>query len=358
MWMYIGTCTGKHDGGILRCDLDMTTGALSSPVIVGETINPSFLTISSDGNYLYCVNEIQDFAGQAAGAVTAFKIDRKDGKLIQVNQQSTRGGLPCYLVIDQTGQNLLAANYWGGSVACWPIAEDGSLGGMTSFWQHEGSSVDPKRQDKPYAHSINLDPQNRFAIAADLGADKLFVYRFDADGGGLAPHDPPSTSLDPGAGPRHFMFHPDYHDVAYVINELDSTITVLSYHPSLGRLSIMQTVSTLPPNTGGENYPAELQISSNGRFLYGSNRGHDTIAIFAIDPQSGKLTAIGHEPVRGEWPRNICIDPTGNYLIVANQKSDDVLVYRVNRESGKLMPLGGPLMVSRPVCIKFLNDGQ
>lgn len=351
--VYFGTYTGPKSKGIYRSELDLATGKLTPVELAGETTNPSFLATHPNQKFLYAVGEVGNFEGQKTGAVTAFAIDPATGNLTRLNQQSSRGAGPCHIVLDRTGKNALVANYGGGSVAALPIGGDGRLAPASSFVQHKGASANPKRQEGPHGHSINLDAANRFAVAADLGLDKLLVYRFDPAQGTLSPNEPPSASVAPGAGPRHFAFHPDGRH-AYVINELANTVTAFDYDPERGVLKNVQTISTLPAGFQGTSYTAEVQVHPSGKFLYGSNRGHDSIAVFAIDTGTGKLTPLGHQPTQGKTPRNFGIDPTGTYLLAANQGSNNVVVFRIDGESGKLLPTGQTLDVPAPVCVKMM----
>jgi 6-phosphogluconolactonase len=279
-------------------------------------------------------------------------MDKETGKLKELNQVASGGGAPCHLVVDRRGRHVLAANYSGGSVGAWAIAPDGSLGDRTAFVQHEGSSVNPRRQEAPHAHSINLDGNNRFAVAADLGLDKVLVYRFRPRDGSLEALPESGTDLKPGAGPRHFAFHPDYR-FAYVINEMQSTVTAMTYQRRQGRLREIQTLSTLPPGFEGNNSTAEVQVHPSGKFLYGSNRGHDSIAVFGIDQETGKLTWVENEPTQGRTPRNFGVDPTGRYLLAANQSSDTIVVFGIDQTTGALSPAGHQVEVPSPVCVKF-----
>ncbi len=351
--VYIGTYTGPQSKGIYACRFDGTTGEASAPELVAETPNPTFLAIHPSRRFLYAANEVSNFDAQKSGSVSAFAIDAGSGKLALLNRVSSRGNGPCFVAVDRSGKNALAANYGGGSVAVLPIGEDGRLGEATAFVQHSGSSVNRSRQAGPHAHSINVSPDNRFAIAADLGLDKLLIYRFDAAKGTLAPNDPPSTSLNPGAGPRHFAFHPNG-KFAYAINELQSTITVFDYDASRGALKESQTLTTLPPDFKGQNSTAEVQVHPNGKFAYGSNRGHDSIAVFAVDAGSGKLRPVEHASTKGKTPRNFSIDPTGKYLFAANQDTNNVVIFRLDPASGRLTPTGQTLDVGKPVCVKFV----
>jgi 6-phosphogluconolactonase len=284
--------------------------------------------------------------------VGAFAIDPKSGKLTSLNQESSGGAGPCHLIVDGAGRCVLVANYGGGSVAALPIHPDGRIAHASAFVRHQGKSVDPRRQDKPYAHSINLDAAGRFAFAADLGADKVFVYRYDGARGTLVANDPPAAKVAPGAGPRHFAFHPNGR-AAYVINELDSTVTAFRYDPEKGILTETQAVSTLPSGFTGKSWTAEVVVHPSGKFLYGSNRGHDSIAIFAIDA-SGKLTVVGHQPTQGKTPRNFAVDPTGRFLLAANQDSNTIVLFRIDRQRGRLEPTGDVVEAPMPVCIKMM----
>lgn len=353
LWVFIGTYTQKTSKGIYRCELDLATGKLSAPVLAAETVNPSFLALHPSGRFLYAVNEIGNFQGTKAGAVSAFALDPKTGELTFLNQQSTRGGGPCHLVVDRAGKNVLAANYGGGSVCVLPIGADGKLGEASAFIQHEGTGGDPKRQQGPHGHSINVDANNRFAVAADLGLDKLLIYRFDPAKGTLTPNDPAFTATAPAAGPRHFAFHPDGRH-AYVINEMNSTVTALDYDPERGTLKPVQSLSTLPAEFQGGNSTAEVQVHPSGKFVYGSNRGHNSIAAFTVDPASGQLKPAGHQGEGIKTPRGFGIDPTGAYLLVGSQGGDRVLVFRIDPQSGQLQPTGQAAEVAVPVCVKFL----
>ncbi len=355
--VYFGTYTRGASRGIYLSHLDLETGRLQPPVLAGETTNPSFLAIHPSRPLLYAVGEISGFQGKKTGAVSAFSMDPTSGKLTLLNQQSSQGPGPCHVSVDGTGKNVLVANYGGGSIACLPIAADGSLAEATCSIQHEGSSINPQRQQGPHAHSINLDAANRFAFVADLGMDKIMVYRFDAAKGLLTPNDPPWTKSTPGAGPRHFSFHPNGR-FAYVINELHSTVTAMQYDAARGVLAPLQTVSTLPDDFDGKNSTAEVQVHPSGKFLYGSNRGHDSIAVFAIDAATGKLTSVGRVATQGKTPRNFGIDPTGRFLLAANQTTDNVVVFRIDPKTGIPRPTGQSITVSSPVCVKFLPRGR
>lgn len=350
--VYFGTYTGGDSKGIYVAELDRKTGELSAPRLAAEAVNPSFLAIHPTQKFLYAVGEVSDFNGKKSGGVSAFAIDPQSGALRLINQHPSGGAGPCHLTVDATGRDVLVANYGGGSVACLPIQSDGSLKPPSSFIQHAGSSVNPQRQAGPHAHSINLDANNRFAIAADLGLDKLLVYRFDAERGTLEPNDPPAVALPAGGGPRHFAFHPTG-KFAYACNEMLSTVSALAYDPEKGVLTELQTISTLPEGGHAGNSTAEVRVHPSGEFVYVSNRGHNSIAMFAVDRQTGKLTPLGQESTRGQVPRNFNIDPSGRYLLAANQDSANVVVFAIDPARGTLRPTGSEIQVSRPVCVRF-----
>ncbi|HEY7312199.1 MAG TPA: lactonase family protein [Gemmataceae bacterium] len=350
LWVYLGTYTGGKSKGIYRCELDLASGKLSEPMLAAETKNPSFLAVHPRHRYLYAVGEL---SGPKGGAVSAFALDPKSGELKALNQKPSSGNGPCHLVVDRQGKSVLVANYGGGNASVLHIEEDGRLGERTAFTQHTGKGTDPGRQEAPHAHSINLDAANRFAVVADLGLDQVFVYRFDADKGSLAKNDPPSATLPPKSGPRHFAFHPDGRH-AYVINEMANTVTAMNYDAEHGTLKPVQTVSTLPEGYKKSTSTAEVQVHPSGKFLYGSNRGHNSIAIFTIDEKSGELTPAGHQASGIKTPRNFGIDPTGQFLLVANQDGDSVLVFRIDPKTGALEATGAKVEVGKPVCVKFV----
>lgn len=354
---YVGTYTGKESRGIYLGRLHLDSGRIENLGLAAEVKNPSFLAIHPDGRHLYAVSELSKFEGKKSGGVTAFRIEPGSGKLTRINAQVTAGRAPCHINVDATGRNLLTANYGGGNCSVVRIQPDGSLGEVSSFQQHEGSSVNPRRQKGPHAHSINLDAANRHAFVADLGVDRVFVYDFDAVSGKLVPNDPPSASVKPGAGPRHFCFHPSGR-FAYLINELHSTVTTFAYDATEGSLRELETITTLPLDYRGGNSTAEVLAHPSGRFLYGSNRGHDSIAVFAIDAATGTLTPVEHEPTGGKTPRNFVLDPTGRYLLAENQNSDSVVVFRIDSETGALEPAGHRAEFPTPVCIRFLKGSR
>ena len=351
--VYVGTYTRGKSEGIYRFRLDMKTGALTPRGVVRDVVNPSFLALHPSGRFLYAVSEVSEVGGDKTGAVRAFSVNAESGDLAPLNWKPSGGGGPCHLVVDESGRNVLVANYGGGSVSVLRIQDDGHLGDTAAFIQHEGSSVNPRRQQGPHAHSINLDKANRFAFAADLGLDKVLVYRFDAAKGTLTANAEPSASVKPGAGPRHFAVHPSGRH-AYVINEIHSTVTTFAYEGEGGVLRELQTISTIPADFKETNSTAEVQVAPSGRFLYGSNRGHDSVVVFAIDPDKGTLTLVEHESTQGKTPRNFGIDPTGTYLLAANQRSDTIVVFRIDPQTGELEATGHTVDVPMPVCVKFL----
>lgn len=352
MWVFVGTYTGKNSKGIYRCEFDPATGKLGEAELAAETTSPSFLAVSPDRTRLFCVGEISDFRGKKAGGVSSFALDAKTGKLTAINQQSSVGAGPCHIVCDKEGKNVLVANYSGGSAAVLPVAADGKLGEATGFVQHKGSSVDKGRQEAPHAHSINLDAANKFAVVADLGLDKVLVYKFDAATGKLEPNTPAAIDLAPGNGPRHFAFHPNG-KFAYVNNEMTSTLTTLTWDAAAGKFGKLNTLSTLPaPHKG--NSTAETVVHPNGKFVYTSNRGHNSIAVFAVDESTGEIKAIGHQGAGVKTPRNFNIDPSGKWMIIANQDGDSLIVYAIDPATGKLTPTEGKVEVGAPVCVKFV----
>ena len=349
--VYFGTYTGAKSKGIYQATLDTSTGQVGAPELAAETTNPSFLSIHPSRKFLYAVGEQ---GGNKGSAVSAFTIDSATGKLTLLNQQLSGGGGSCYVGADDAGKNVLVASYGSGCVSVLPIQPDGSLAPASSVIQHTGSSVNPKRQKEPHAHSIFLDAANHFAFAPDLGLDKVMIYRFDSAAGKLTPNDPAFAAVAPGSGPRHFAFHPNG-KFGYIINEMLCTITGFRYDANRGALTEIQTISTLPAGeTVQPSYStAEIRVHPNGKFLYGSNRGHNSIAVFAID-DAGKLTPIQHEPTQGKTPRNFNIDPTGAYMLVGHQDSDAVVVFRIDQQTGRLTPTGQTIAVSGAVCVKFL----
>ena len=351
--VYVGTYTGKNSEGIYAFGLDKETGKLTSDIkLVAKTENPSFLALHPTKPLLYAVNETGSFNDQPTGAVSAFRLNDKNGNLELINQVASRGKAPCHLEVDSSGGSVLVANYTSGTVAVLPIEENGGLGTTADVVQHLGSSVNPQRQEGPHAHCINLDGHHRFAVAADLGVDKVFVYPFDAERKRFDVFKASSVSLRPGAGPRHFAFHPN-NRFGYVINELDNTVTALKWDSKKGKLSEIQSISTLPNDYEGGNSTAELFIHPTGQFLYGSNRGHHSIVVYRVDKESGRLTYVENESTQGETPRSFGIDPRGKFLLAANQGSSSIVVFEMDQATGALNATGTRIDVPTPVCVIF-----
>lgn len=348
---YVGTYTGGKSEGIYRCRLDLGSGAVRIESVINGVTSPSFLVTDSGRGRLYAVCETAEFQGMPGGSVMAFAVNRESGEARVLNSRSTRGADPCHVTIDPSGRFVVVANYSGGSLAVYPLSKDGSLGEETDFVQHTGSSILP-RQKGPHAHSLNFDPVGRFAYAADLGLDKVLVYSFDGQRGKLVPATPPWAGIKAGAGPRHLAFSRNGQTV-YVANELDSTLAIFSVDPVTGGLELLQTISTVPHDFNGDNFPADIHISPSGKFVYCSNRGHDSIAVFVINQRTGTLSALQYEPTGGKWPRNFAIDPTGQFLLVANQKSSTITVFGVDTESGAITLRNQKLEIPDPACVVF-----
>jgi 6-phosphogluconolactonase len=353
MFVYVGAYTEPPAGngeGIYVFRFDPESGGLEPVLTVREVANASFLALSGDGRYLYAVNELDK------GGVSAFGRDTGSGELSPLNWQASHGASPCYISLDARGRFALVANYTSGTIAALPVAEDGSLDAASSVIQHEGSSVDPKRQDGPHAHMIAPTPDGRFVLATDLGTDQIMIYQLDVESGRLVPNEdgPASVSAEPGAGPRHFAFGADGRTL-YVINELSSTLSVYGYDGRTGELKPRQTVSSLPEGFDGKNTCAQVVVSPDGRFVYGSNRGHNSIAIWAI-ADGGEVSLAGHEPTQGTDPRNFAIDPGSQWLLAANQRSNTIVHFRRNPDSGLLKATGQVTQVPTPVAIVFSPD--
>ena len=348
---YVGTYTRDGSEGIYLCQLDVETGAMEQ-VASYATSNPSFVTLQPEQRYLYTVNEDMTFEGHNGGGLSAYALDANSGELTFLNHQPTHGGAPCHVSLDDAGQFALVANYMGGNVSIFPIEADGRLAPASDTIQHVGSSVNPERQQEPHAHSVNLDPAQKYAFVADLGLDKMMIYRIDRENGKLVEHT--QRQIHAGAGPRHFAFHPNGR-LAYLINELDSTITAFTYDAEAGTLSEIQVVPTLPDDFEGRSTCADIHILSSGDFLYGSNRGHDSLVIYAIDQDSGQLSHVGHQSTGGQNPRNFGFTPDETLLLAANQNSHNIISFYINQQTGTLTPTGHKVEVPWPVCIHFLK---
>ena len=351
--LYIGTYTNQGSKGIYISHFDDKSGTLSKPELAAETPNPTFLALHPSRRFLYAANEVGQFGSERSGFVSAFAIDQTTGKLTLLNQVSSKGGGPCHVSVDKTGKTCLVANYGGGTVAALGIGADGQLAASNSWHQHMGKGADPRRQERAHAHSINPSPGGHFAVAADLGTDTIYVYLLDAVQARLTPNAPEGAKAKPGAGPRHFSFHPDGKK-GYVINELASTITAYLWNESKGLLTEIAAASTLPQDFKGSNYTAEVRVHPSGRFVYGSNRGHDSIAVFTLDGQ-GAPKLLQNISTGGEMPRNFTIDKSGKWLLAANQKTGNISVFSIDQKTGRLTDTGKRLELSAPVCLRFLE---
>jgi 6-phosphogluconolactonase len=351
VFVYVGAYTEPsmgHAEGISVFRFDPEAGELSLLQTVSGIASPSFLTIEPKGKYLYSVNE------RTQGGVTAFARDPVTGELSELNRQPSHGAAPCYVSLDASGRFVLVANYAGDTLTVLPIAGDGRLEHASCIVRHHGSSVNQERQEQPHPHMVAPTPDGRFVLATDLGKDQILTYELDTATGELVPNrrGPQFVSAEPGSGPRHFAFAPNGRTV-YVINELASSLTVDDYDNDSGELRPRQTVSSLPAGFAGENTCAHVAVSMDGRFVYGSNRGHDSIAIWSVDPATGEVGLLGHEPTRGRTPRNFAIDPTGAWLLAANQDSDTIVTFRRDSESGNLAATDHVTDTPSPVAILF-----
>jgi len=351
--LYVGTYTeDKRSEGIHLVRFDTRTGELRLVGSVDAGANPSFLTLHPNGRVLYAVNETEQHDGRPTGAVSAFAVDPATGALTRLNVQASGGGAPCYVSVDRSGRVVLVANYAGGNVALFPIQTDGSLSVAAHVVQHVGHGAGPDRQSSPHAHWIATDPSNRFAVAADLGIDQVVVYELDPEAASMRHVAGADAAMRPGAGPRHVAFHPTL-PLAFVANELDSTVTTLGFDPESGRLSTLGTRLTLPLLWRGRNYPADIHVAPSGRTVYVSNRGHNSIAVLSVADEKGSLTLEHAVPTEGDWPRNFTLDPSGRWLLVANQRSGSIVVFARDDRTGRLTPTAHRLAVPSPVCLRF-----
>lgn len=348
---YIGTYTTGKSEGIYIYSMD-ASGTLHPEGKATGIDNPTFLAIHPTRRYLYAVSEVRDYRGRHSGAVAAYAIDQRTGALSELNRQPSQGVGPCHVNVDATGRCVIVANYESGSIAAFPVQSDGRLGEASEAIQHQGSSITPRRQAGPHAHSTTLTPDNRYALVADLGMDKVMMYQLDAAKGKLSLHLEVKTA--PGAGPRHMEFHPNG-KFLYLINEIGSTMTAYHYDASSGKLTEIQTLTTLPEGFSGTNSTADVHVHPSGKFLYGSNRGHDSIVIYRIDQATGRLTLVGHQSTQGKKPRNFAIDPSGTFLYAENQDSSTIVAFRIDQSTGKLQPTGEVYDVPNPVCMKFMQ---
>jgi len=341
---YVGCYTNPGGSkGIYLYKLDLETGKVSGGTLVSETKNPTFLAVHPSGEFLYAINEV------SGGSVASYAI-ADDGALKPLNQQSAKGSGPCHISLDGSGKVAMIANYGSGSVVAYPISPDGTLGEASGFVQHTGRGP-TERQKAPNAHAIYTDPNEKFVYACDLGLDKVLIYRL-GEKGTLTPANPPHAEVPPGSGPRHMAFHPTG-PYAYVINEMLNTVSIFKHDAETGALESIGLVPTLPVDFKGKNSTAEIFVHPSGRYVYGSNRGHDSIAVFAVNEQTGQLRPIDHTPTGGKAPRNFAIDPTGMWLIAGNQDTNDFRVFKIDPASGKLTATEQSLPLGAPVCFVF-----
>lgn len=354
--VYVGTYANADAESIYGYKLNVKTGELKQVLAVKAGPNPSFLTLDKDRQYLYAVNETGDFEGKESGAVSAFAVDQQSGNLTLLNRVASMGGSPCHISIDHTGKTVLVANYMGGNVSAYQIAESGQLTQATDVEQHKGSGPNKDRQKAPHAHYVAPDPENGFVLAVDLGTDEVMSYKLNAGSGTLDPNTPGvAFTTKPGAGPRHLTFHSNG-QYAYLINELNSTIDVLRYDSRKGTFDGVQTIATIPANFKENNQCAEVKASADGKFLYGSNRGHNSIVVYSIEPGTGKLSLVEHVSTGGNWPRDFSLDLTGDIMLVANERSNNIVSFRRDSATGKLTPTGHQIEVSKPVCVQVVES--
>ena len=363
--VFVGTYTamnGKDTGskGIYSYQFDEISGKLTPSGVAAETVNPSFLVVAPNKKFLYAVNELQNYKGEASGGVTAFSLDAKTGKLRELDEVASRGADPCYISFDRTGKYLLVANYTGGTVAVFPVSADGHIRDASSVEDDKGAlGPNKERQEHAHAHWIETSARNRFAYVSDLGLDRVLIYKFDSAKGMLSseatgPSDTSffSATLAPGTGPRHIAFSKNG-NFMYVLGEMDSTVTVFA-NDSKETFRSIQKISALPAGFSGKNDAAEIAIHSSGNFLYTSNRGDDSIAVFSIDPATGKLTFVQRASTEGNAPRNFAVDPSGSHLLVANQDSGNIVEFKIDSATGKLTSKGEVAKVPAPVCLVFM----
>src|SRR5258706_5828283 len=356
---YVGTYTDKTSKGIYAYTLQSSDNnpALVPIGLAAQVTSPSFLAVDPKHRFLFAVNEVDKTDDQPGGGVSSFAIDAKTGMLTAINRQSSMGKGPCHIVVDNSGKNVIVANYGSGSVAVYQVSADGKLSEATSFIQHQGSSINKTRQEGPHAHCIALDPENHFVFVCDLGLDRVMIYRFDPQAGKLTPNDPPFATVRLGSGPRHIVFSPGA-KFAYVNSEMASNVTVFSYDSTAGRLEPLQTISTLPRDFKGNSSTAEIAVHPSGKFLYVSNRGHDSLAIFKVDPEKGTLTYVENQSTGGKTPRHFAIDPTGKFILAENQGTGDINLFAIDAEGGRLKSIGTPTQVASPVCAIFVPPAR
>ncbi|MFC4596834.1 lactonase family protein [Cohnella hongkongensis] len=348
-YVFIGSYAEENGPGLYACSYDGQTGSLTVLDQASGLSNPTFLVPNADAGTIYAITELKDEEGKRSGAAAAFRFDPKAERLQQLNLEATTPGTTCHIELDRTRRLALTSSYHGGMLGVSPVLEDGRIGPAVQVHRHEGASVLPV-QSQSRVHSAVVDRYNRYAIVSDLGLDKLFVYKIDAAEKSLSLHS--ETSVAPGSGPRHFVFHPQL-PYGYGINELNGTINVYAFDADAGRLSVVQTIATLPEGYEGSNACADIHLSPDGKFLYGSNRGHDSLAVYRVGSEDGRLTLVQHAPTLGGHPRNFAVSPDGRFVLVANRDSHHIVTFARDAESGKLRPAGIELEVSRPICLRF-----
>lgn len=347
--VYIGTYTGSGSQGIYQVEFDAETGRLSVPELAAAMTHPTFLAVHPNHRFLYAVSEVDRFQGQPGGGVSAFAMDKATGRLTLLNQQSSGGAGPAHLALDRRGRCVLVANYGGGSVASLPIASDGRLEPPRPVIQHHGSSVDRQRQEGPHAHFILPDARNRFALVCDLGLDQVLAYPLAPTGAELLPGKPVAGTVTAGSGPRHLAVSPDGRRL-YVLNEMAASVTLFDYSPRSGAMREVETASALPEDFNGPKSGAEIQLHPNGKFLYTSNRGHDSLAVFALDRRTGRMRLVQNQSTGGSMPRHFTLDPSGRWLLAENQGSNSINVFVVDASTGRLTPTGEHVTVPTPAC--------
>lgn len=354
MLVIFGTQRNAPNVGFSIAHFNSDTGALTPPKFAIATPAPAYFVLSADQKFIYSCNAIDTYEGKRGGSVSAYAIDPVGEKITFINSQPSGGADPSYISLDQQGKHALIANYKDGTFEVLKINSDGSIGAKTALVQDTGSSINPQRQTHAYAHSIRLDPTGRFAIGCDLGVDKVFISHYDADAGTLTPADPPFATVEPGSGPRHPVFHPNGKWL-YVITEMGSSIVQYNWDAEHGKLMHVQTISSLPEGFKGTSAAAEIQVHPNGKFVYASNRGDNSIGVFAVSPENGKLSDVQHISTQGRTPRNFTFDPTGKWLLVTNHDSNNGMVYSVDEQTGKLIPKGEPIVIPYPFCERFVQ---
>lgn len=353
--VYVGTYADPDSESIFLYSLNPETGELTRVSAAKGGENPSFVVLDGQRQYLYAVNETTEYEGENSGTVSAFAVDQQSGNLTFLNKVASKGGAPCHISIDEANKTVMVANYMGGNVATFQIQENGQLSEASDVEQHIGTGPNQERQEAPHAHHIAPDPQNKFILSVDLGADKVLAYRLDSNSGTLTPNEPAAAYISkPGTGPRHLAFHPNGR-YAYVINELNSTVTALTYGADKGTFTEIETVSTIPADFTENNQCAEVKVSPDGKFLYGSNRGHNSMVVYAINENTGKLSVVQHISTNGDWPRDFAIDDTGNVLLVANERSNNIVSFKIDKATGKLTATGHEVEVNKPVCLQVTS---